>query len=236
MRKAIILPVAFVAALAIGGTAYTAYAVTTGPKSVQAYGCVTSAGKFTGAIYDSSVACPKGTTEVTVTGKTGATGATGKTGPQGTAGKTGAIGATGSRGSQGPAGPAGPAGAKGDTGAAGPQGVPGPSTAGQSGLDSEIVITNETPTTGTPEGPWSATATCPSDHPYLISGGMLGANGSEMAAASVNEPVGQVVPQSSTGTHTIVTGPVPSAWTVQFPGFNVNQDLYGVGAYAICAE
>ena len=231
MRKAIILPVALVAALAIGGTAY---AVTTGPKSVQAYGCVTSAGKFTGAIYDSSVACPKGTTEVTVTGKTGATGATGKTGPQGTAGKTGAIGATGSRGSQGPAGPAGPTGAKGDTGATGPQGVPGPSTAGPSGLDTEIVITNETPTTGTQEGPWTATATCPSNHPYLISGGILGTNGGGMAAASVNEPAGQAVPPN--GTPPDLASPDPNAWTVQFPGSNVNQNLYGIGAYAICAK
>ena len=52
-------------------------------------------------------------------------------------------------------GPAGPAGA------AGPAGPPGSSTAGSSGLD---VITLSTTVAG------SGSLTCPSDHPYLISG------------------------------------------------------------------
>jgi Collagen triple helix repeat (20 copies) len=92
---------------------------------------------------------------------------TGPPGPQGPQGAQGAIGpagpqgppgATGSAGPQGPAGPTGPAGAQGPPG---PQGPAGSSTAGPGGLDILSTFVS---------GSGQLTFTCPSDHPFAISG------------------------------------------------------------------
>lgn len=112
----------------------------------------------------------------------------------------------------------------GDTGPAGPAGPAGSSTAGPGGLDVEIVSGNsqsESPG-GTADG--VATATCPADHPYLLSGGgaAIGPQG-ELYGWSPNSPVlTQSIPFQS--------GAV-GIWTVVS-----NDDTANVYAYAICAK
>ena len=86
--------------------------------------------------------------------------------------------AEGDTGTTGPAGPAGPAGPKGDTGATGPA---GPSTAGPGGLDVVRVVA---------DGIRTATAQCPADHPYAISGGGSGDTSNNIGGAMLSsEPV-----------------------------------------------
>ena len=101
-------------------------------------------------------------------GLTGATGAqgiqglSGVTGPQGPAGATGAQGPAGPTGAQGPQGGPGATGATGATGAQGPQGDPGATgatgpqgpqgEAGTAGLESLVLVTNDTGDSHCPAG------------------------------------------------------------------------------------
>jgi hypothetical protein len=111
-------------------------------------------------------------------------------------------------------GPTGPQGATGPTGATGAMGAAGPSTAGSSGLDTQIVRAT---------GQVSATATCPSDHPYVLGGGGYDANGPF---------IGNSYPDSAPGSSESETGTGPHAWTVNAEsGFNDT-----MVAYAICSK
>jgi hypothetical protein len=88
-------------------------------------------------------------------------------------------------------GPTGPAGPKGDTGATGPV---GPSTAGPGGLDVVRVVA---------DGIGSASAQCPADHPYAISGGGSG---------DTEHNIGGGMLTSEPAYYTSTTEPI--AWTV----------------------
>ena len=202
------------AAAAGGGTAYAAVSSSIVSSGGVIHGCVSNAdvsGTHVLLVHDTSRNCPRGTTELDwnqqgpagPAGRKGDTGATGPAGPAGPAGRKGDTGATGpagpagpagpmgDTGATGPAGPAGPAGPMGDTGATGPA---GPSTAGPGGLDVERVMA---------DGTGTATAQCPADHPYAISGGGSGDTEHNIDGAMLSsEPV------FSTST----TEPI--AWTV----------------------
>ena len=221
-----------VVAAAGGGTAYAAVSSSIVDSSGVIHGCVSNAdvrGTHVLLVHDTTRNCPRGTTELDWNqrgaagpagpkGDTGATGPAGPAGPAGTKGDTGATGPAGpagpagtkgDTGATGPAGPAGPAGTKGDTGATGPAGPAGPagtkgdtgatgpagpSTAGPDGLDVVRVMADGTRT---------ATAQCPADHPYAISGGGSGDTTNNIGGAMLSsEPV------FSTSTME------PIAWTV----------------------
>ena len=203
-----------VVAAAGGGTAYAAVSSSIVDSSGVIHGCVSNAdvrGTHVLLVHDTTRNCPRGTTELDwnqrgaagPAGPKGDTGATGPAGPAGPAGPKGDTGATGpagpagpagpkgDTGATGPAGPAGPAGPKGDTGATGPA---GPSTAGPGGLDVVRVVA---------DGTGTATAQCPPDHPYAISGGGSGDTSHNIGGAMLSsEPV------FSTSTME------PIAWTV----------------------
>jgi hypothetical protein len=167
-----------VVAAAGGGTAYAAVSSSIVDSSGVIHGCVSNAdvrGTHVLLVHDTTRNCPRGTTELDWNQR----GAAGPVGPKGDTGATG------------PAGPAGPAGPKGDTGATGPA---GPSTAGPDGLDVVRVMADGTRT---------ATAQCPADHPYAISGGGSGDTTNNIGGAMLSsEPV------FSTSTME------PIAWTV----------------------
>ena len=171
-----------------GGTAYAAVSSSVVDSSGVIHGCVSNSevrGTRVLLVHDTTSNCPRGTTELDWNqrgaagpagpagpkGDTGATGATGPAGPKGDTGATGATGPTGAVGAAGPKGDTGatgaigPAGATGDTGATGPAGPAGTSTAGPAGLDVIRVVA---------DGTGTASAQCPADHPYAISGGGSG--------------------------------------------------------------
>ncbi len=95
-------------------------------------------------------------------------------------------------------------GPQGPQGATGPQGPAGPSTAGPSGLDLIVV-----------QGPGNSsgrdTATCPSDHPYVVGGGF----------SSVSTGFSESIPYGTGG------------WLVQDTGFPNGP---GAQAFVICAK
>jgi hypothetical protein len=89
-------------------------------------------------------------------GATGAAGAQGATGERGATGAAGAQGATGAAGAQGATGERGATGATGETGATGATGAIQPTptlqqvlTAGNTALNTDIILTNSLPTTNT---------------------------------------------------------------------------------------
>ena len=104
-------------------------------------------------------------------------------------------------GPQGPAGAAGPA---------------GPSTAGQGGLDVIVVQ-------GQPDGSGRATATCPADHPYVLSGGS-------------SQPSGSIAAEFPFMGNGNGTGEEPGSGN----GWEAQNSTYpngpGIEAYAICAK
>lgn len=95
----------------------------------------------------------------------------------------------------------------------GPQGAAGPSTGGSTGLDLQIILATGTTT---------ATANCPSDHPFLFGGGGYDPGLSLVISA----PAG--LPSSSEAE----TGNTPLGWEVVASN-NANDTVF---AYAICGK
>ena len=94
-------------------------------------------------------------------GKPAATGAAGPQGAPGPAGPQGAAGPPGPRGETGAKGP------QGETGAIGPQGIPGPTSAGVGGINTNIVIGGVSSGVGSPA---SVTLTQPGKVLVLVTG------------------------------------------------------------------
>ena len=145
-------------ALAVGGT--VAYAAVIGTDGTI-HGCYSNgAQNGNHFLFVTDTTCPSGSTALNWNQK-GPQGPAGPQGAQGAQGPAGPPGATGPAGPQGPPGQPGATGPAGPLGPPGPQGPAGPSTAGPGGLD--ILSTFVT-------GTGQFTFTCPSDHPFAISG------------------------------------------------------------------
>jgi len=137
-----------------------------------------------------------------------------RTGPQGPAGQQGATGAQGATGQTGATGQQGPAG---NDGATGPQGPAGPSTAGPDGLNI-VMVQSDANNNG------RATAYCPADHPYVVSGG----------GSNFNTGLSESIPifgnGNGFGQEDSTSG---NGWQVQNANYPNGSP---VGAFALCAK
>jgi len=141
---------------------------------------------------------------------------------QGQPGPQGLQGAKGDTGPQGAQGPQGPTGDTGPQGAQGPAGPAGPSSAGSSGLDTTIVNVHTAP------GAADAAASCPSDHPYLLGGGV---DSGEAGTVRASRPT-----ENGTGSGgEPVSGPEVGG-SMGWYGETTGESSVGIWVYAICAR
>ena len=126
------------------------------------------------------------------------------------------------QGQAGPAGPQGPAGNDGAQGPAGPAGPVGPSTAGPSGLDAIVVNAH------TPAGGSEALASCPSDHPYLLGGGVDSGEAGTVVVSRPDDNGGGSGGQA-------IAGP-EAAGQMAWMGATTGLSSVGIWVYAICAK
>jgi hypothetical protein len=115
VRKKLVLGMAVIAALALGGGAYALVSSDYVDSQGAYHGCVNQVNGSLRAIVPTDTCKPN---EVAILWN--------KQGPKGDTGDPGPTGATGAQGPQGPTGDAGPQGVQGETG---PQGPPGPAGA-----------------------------------------------------------------------------------------------------------
>jgi hypothetical protein len=163
-------------------------------------------------------------------GPTGEGGVPGERGAQGEAGGAGPTGPPGAPGSPGPAGPAGPVGPPGPPGADGPQGPQGdPGPQGPAGTVASTVVVSgpsQSVAGNAANGAVSSPSTiaCPEDHPKLVGGGAVIAQGNNaQGAVAISAPN--------------VTSGTPTGWTatvVQIANNGSNGQRPHVVAYAVC--